>query len=519
MLIQNTAVAQRVLHRAYFEWLLAHGIQDDETLQHFCEVYLGSRLPQEPFCPEHRSPFAFLSDQFFERERVTFGFANRSGGKTWTVAMLNVLDLIFKPGVEIASAGAIKEQAQRSYEYMVAMLGREPLDEMIYKSSQAYTELVNGSQARILIASWHGLNSPHPQKFRADEIELIHPQIMQEAYSMAQTKGGWKAQTTLTSTRKFPSGSVQKLIDEADKRHIRIIPWCIFETVERCERLCKGDPTYGDCPAYSRIDKDGEERMLCGGRAHDVPGGWYKLDDMIEKASLLDAETFQAQWLNLRPSSGALVYGQWFDAAPPFVLTTEEAKEILAKRAANRDAWPRVYGIDFGANFALAAWIQDPATEIWYKYWEYFFAAEKDRPISEHAAFIKANDPLGYDARRTYVFADPSGRQAIRDLETFGIWAVPANNDLYAGTNHVKMLMQRPMKGQLPKFRVFSSCKNTIREITQTYLHVLKKDGTPDRDRIQPKNNHNCDADRYALFSWVTVATGRYRMRKLRGVW
>lgn len=525
-LLQNTAVSERLLHQAYFDWLVVNGIQDETTLQQFLETYLGYEIPQKAFCPHHQSPFDFLADQFFERTKTTFGFANRSGGKTRTVAVLNVLDMVFKAGVEIASAGAIQEQANRGYEYLCDLFAREPLNQLMWSSTKAETILTNGSTARILVATWHGFNSPHPQKVRIDEIELIHPNILQEGFQMSQAKGAYAAQDTLTSTRKFPSGTVQKLIDEADQRKVKIISWCIFETVERCTRKCKGDPTYGDCPAHSRTDKDGNTIYLCGmpdtggeadGKAHYVPGGWYRLDDMVKKMALLDADTVKAQWFNERPGAGVVVYGACFKPEPPFVVPTLEAEALLTR--ARKEKWERVYGIDFGANFACTMWMQDPQDLIWYGYAEYFFSAEGERPLAEHAKQLKLKDPLGYNARGIYIFADPAGRTAIKDLQGFGIFAVPANNDLYPGIQHMKRLLEERTAARLPRLRVFSSMPRLIKEMTELYLYRLKKDGEPDRDAVVPKNNHAADSGRYALYSWETIGTGRYRMRRLRGMW
>lgn len=530
MLIQNTAAHHDFLHRAYFEWLLENGgPKTDDELRDVCSIYYGFNLPTKTYCTHHVPPFMFIADQFFDRAQTVFGFANRSGGKTRAVAVLNGLDMYFKPGVEICSAGAIQEQANRGYEYLVEMLERSPLDRYVTRYNREGLQLSNGSKARIIVATYHGLNSPHPQRFRVDEIELIHPALLQEAFSMSQAKGDFKAQDTLTSTRKFASGTVQKLLNEQEQRRVKVMPWCIWETVERCERRCKNDPVYGDCPIYSRINKDGKEEMLCGietpagaepdGHAHHVPGGWYRLEDVVKKGSLLNPETFRTQWLNEKPHAGRLIYGKYFkDEEPHVVMEAAEMARIL--ELARENKWMRVYALDFGSNFACTMWMHDPHDDIWYCYAEYFYSSETDLALKEHGENLKLADPLGYHGRIP-VFGDPQGRQAMRDLQDVGIFASPANNDVYAGINHCKDLFKmkhRPSGGVLPGLRVFKTCKRLRKELGELYMHAIDKNGEVNYDVIVKKDDHAADTMRYGLYSFVTIGTGRYKTRKLRGV-
>jgi hypothetical protein len=513
----DAPLLDRVKEQVFFV-LLERGLRTDEELDFFIRVYLGYDIPKHAICPHHVSPFSFIADQFFERHRTVLGFASRSGGKTLGTAILNVLEALFKPGVEIVSAGAIKKQAEKGYEYVSQMVFGSPLIAgLVTRSLMSRTEFLNGSSISIVTGSYHGLNSPHPTKVRIDEIELMHPQVLQEGLQMSVSSrdGKWKAGDCLTSTRKFFTGTMQKILDEAEQRGVVVKAWCIWEVLQPCTRQCRGDPVYGDCPVYSRINRDGIEEPLCGGRAHDLPpGGFFTIDDFIKKVSNLDAETFETQWENRRPHAGSLVYGKFFKDEPPYVVGTEEAQALLAR--ARAEQWPRAVGIDFGSNFYAGYFMRDPRTTIWYQYEEYWYSADHDLPLSEHAKNIKARDPLGWSSR-TCVFADPAGRQAIRDLEEHLIFATPANNALYEGVNHVKRLLMRRPDG-LPGLRFFARCERMRKELGQLYVHRIGKDGQPMKDVIVKKDDHAADVLRYTTFSWETVGTGRYKMRRLRGV-
>lgn len=514
--VSDTLVPER-LRRSFLTSLLQRGIHTEEELDLFVRAFLGISIPKHAVCQGHVAPWQFFTDIYFERHKTVLGFANRNGGKTLCVSALNVTEGLFKPGIEIVSAGAIRAQTDRGYRYVTDMLIRDPLlSEQVASYSLSKTILMNGSILQLVSGSYSGLNSPHPAKVRIDEVELMHWSVLGEGLQMSLSTGKWQANDCLTSTRKIASGTMQRLLNEAEQKHIQIDTWCIWEILERCTRLCHGDPVHGDCPAYSRKDADGREEKICGGFAHNLPeGGFYKIDDFIKKVSLLDADTFETQWLNLRPSSGSLVYGRYFKDEPPYVVPTAESEELLAMAKENK--WQRVIAIDFGSNFYVIYLMQDPRDKTWYAYGEYWYSSEQDLPLKEHAKNLQDRDPLGW-SNKTLVYADPSGRQAIRDLEGFGVFPVPANNDLYAGINHVKSLLQRRADGR-PGLRVFHRCTRLRLEMGQLYVHPLDKNGEPMKDKVMKKDDHASDSLRYALVSYQTIGTTHYKMRRLRGVW
>ena len=520
-------VRQRVLAT-----YLARGLQTDEELWLFIRLYLGYAIPRHHVCPEHVAPFSFLADQFFERVGMVFGFANRAGGKTLQVAILNVVEALFKPGIEIVCAGAIEQQAVKGYEYVSSMLFGDPLlMRTLIRSLRSLTEFYNGSSIKITTGTYHGLNSPHPTKVRIDEIELMHWSILQEGLqmSLASRDQKWKAGDCLTSTRKFTNGTVQRLLDEK-KDTIKTMSWCIWEILQPCCRQCHGDPEYGDCPAYSRLNKDGAEEEICGGRAHTLPpGGFFTIDDFVKKVGVLDKDTWEAQWLNKRPQAGALVYGNFFKDDPPYVVPTAEAEELL--RRAREERWLRVVGMDFGANFYAGYFMRDPHTEIWYQYHEYWYSAERDLPLPQHGRNIIRADPLGWSAD-IFVYGDPSARQAIRDLEYFILTAAdgtpdeyslivaPANNNVYSGVNLVKQLLTRRPHDLLPRLRFFHSCVRMREELGRLYVHRTNKDGTTNRDVIVKAQDHASDSLRYAMLSFETFGTTTVmNSRQIKGLW
>lgn len=398
--------------------------------------------------------------------------------------------------------------------------------------------------AEGVIVSNSGLNGPHPTKLRWDEVELIHPSYIKEGLSMTVSHPrGYKAQDTFTSTRKVSAGTVQQLLDEKDERGLNIYNFCVWENLEKCSRKCRDPETGKMCPAYAKPDKDGNLKAICGildgaaephGKAQLLPlGGFYKLDDFIRKCAIQDRLTLETQWFNYKPSGGALIYGDYFKDEPPFILTDSEARAILIRMETERN-WMRTVGIDFGSNFAVAFWACDPMDQVWYKYHEIFWSPDQDLPLEFRARKIKEGDPLGWSAR-TMVWCDPAGKQQIIDLQNYRIDALPANNDVLAGIQFIKGRLEWRSQRGLPGLRYFPpsvnlgvdaegkarivGCRNSIVEMAEKYVHPQTKSGDVDRDKILKKNDHNCDADRYALFTSSVQGISNYRSRRLQGVW
>src|SRR5207253_342130 len=99
----------------------------------------------------------------------------------------------------------------------------EPLfASQVISSLRSETVFANGSKVKIIAGTYHGMNSPHPNKVRIDEIELMPWVVLQEGLQMSIERDGWKAQDTLTSTRKFQKGTMQRMLDEAPKKGARI---------------------------------------------------------------------------------------------------------------------------------------------------------------------------------------------------------------------------------------------------------------------------------------------------------
>lgn len=271
-----------------FEHHLANPPRSDEDLQAAIRDLTGLEVPNRAVCARHDDPLAFLADQFFERDGTSLLIGAPTSGKRTMLALLNLCDLLFKPGVQIAHIGGVKGQVDAAREILNDLcLRNDYLAHQVFHAKRDEILFTNGSRVRFLNASYAGMSTEHPQKVRLAEIEFLHLSLVNEALCLAHGRNGWRAQTTLTSRRRISAGTVEQLRAEAAPRGIQIYEVCVWENLQRCARSCKADPTHGDCGAASR----------CGGVAHELPeGGWYPIADFVQKARLIDEESWNTEW-------------------------------------------------------------------------------------------------------------------------------------------------------------------------------------------------------------------------------
>lgn len=272
--------------------------QDRDGLWFFIRDFFKVEVPKKKICTDHDAPFDFVCAVFFQEHEDIIAVANRNGGKTIDFSILDVLNSYLHDNCETATIGAIEMQAAKCYSYVQRWNRRIKIffDELI-ASLRSMTSYKNGSTIEILIATISGVNAPHPQKVFIDEVELILWNVLQEAFSMAASKGTIKGQTILTSSRKFAYGPMERLLEESEERGFVVYRWCIMETVE------KHDP---ELCAASKFNQ------YCKGRCEEVDG-YYSFTDTVKKVQKLDQDTFESQWMSWKPMSKGLVYPQFND--------------------------------------------------------------------------------------------------------------------------------------------------------------------------------------------------------------
>ena len=493
--------------------------KNPSVLHWYIKSFLNLDIPRKQFCRKHVSPFKFISDMFFEKVWNSIAFANRTGGKTTNAAVLNHLDMVFKPRCEIISAGSVKDQADRCYRYFLDFhLDNQYLDDLpMTDPTRSRTIYKNRSLLEVITGTIKSFNGPHPQKVRIDEVELMDWDVLQAGMSMSKsvkTREGkvFRAQMCLTSTRKTDTGTMQRLLDDAkkDTRQFggqKIYQWCIWEIMEKCTRECKNDKVYGDCPIYQN------EVFSCKGRAKKC-SGYYFIDDVINKVFSMDKDTWEIEWLNMRPSKQVYVYGDYWDRKLHYIDRKELTGDIIV-----------VGGIDFGSSpghpFVYKEFLCDCTafkraveeseveggiirTKIkFYLSYEYRSGAAT---METHADKIKQSPNFSPDIP---IFADPSAKQARIDLEElYEVPTIPADNAVQEGIEKVRGHLQE-IKGET-NYYIFNDYFNcdefemigTDREF-EVYKYARFKDGKINNQEPVKMNDHGMDVDRYVISSSI----------------
>ena len=186
-----------------------------------------------------------------------------------------------------------------------------------------------------------GVNSPHPQKVHADEIDLMDEEIFYESRSMSSSKtlsDGTVigAQDIATSTRKSNKGLMQKIINEVEsaKKHDLKPPWriyksCLWEVAQEAPN-CRSAPKDEREARLKELGKDPCELCECnkvakGEWAENVPRtlesvckgklfksrGWMRYPDIVGKFTQNSPQVWVAQLECRRPMADGLYLPTW----------------------------------------------------------------------------------------------------------------------------------------------------------------------------------------------------------------
>lgn len=344
-------------------------VRNRKDLRRLSAAIVGGPWIDKPLCPGHASPWQMIEDAFFGAAPEILGIGPRAGYKTQSIGLLNALELIAKPGIRIAHAAESLTQAERAHRWTIhyAFSSAAKLSGILEgaKASRWGLELPNGSGIEVITSSASGLNALHVNSLRLDEFELLATRrdVVDEAFLVPQSFGGYKRGLLFVSSRKFRNGPVDKILYDRRHRSVKKLIWCVADVVERCPESRRGEETayYEDVPDPS--DPNAPSGPIkawkgCGTCVllEDCRGqfarasGWAKIDDVAREFVSVDRSTWIAQKRSRRIEMSA---GRVF----PLFSRRTHVEEI--------DPIPGVplrVSVDFGggrAATALLVWQQD----------------------------------------------------------------------------------------------------------------------------------------------------------------
>ncbi len=264
----------------------------------------------------HSAPFEYLCHSFFEGVGDELSdspisdavvWASRGGGKTYLGAVATLLDLLFKPGVQVRILGGSFEQSSKMYRYLRRMVERPLLRGVVAgRPTQRVIELVNGSRVEVLSQSQQSVRGQRVHKMRCDEVEEFKPDIWEAAQLVTQSGvcGGVHVRGTVEamSTMHRPFGVMSRLVGKVlsgEKQRRRLFRWCALDVIERC-------PSDRDCGVCVLWDD-------CQGRAKRAEG-FVAVDDLVTQWHRSSGDAWASEMMCKQPRRSDSVYPS-FDSA------------------------------------------------------------------------------------------------------------------------------------------------------------------------------------------------------------
>lgn len=513
-------------------------------LHQFLRELLHIEISTEPLLQGSTAPFDYLVHTFFEGAMEPWGklrtgaapadcvvWAARGAGKTFLGAVATMLDLVFKPRIDVRILGGSLEQSQRMHEHLRRLFEHPSLAALLdAKITERRVLLSNGSRARILSQSQTSVRGTRVQKLRCDEVELFDPQVWEAAQLTTRSmplSGPWgktvRGSVEALSTMHQPFGLMWKLVtDSSDGRDpaapehaatqsgsVRrvVFRWGLIDVLAKCgpEHAC------GKCA----IEPE------CGGRAktrdkhrRKLPGH-VGVDDAVRMKSRVSRAAWESEMLCLRPRRTDCVLPE-FDAAAhvgDWSLAIEPGWSDVAPQPTGR-RW--VAGMDFGIRaptVALLAWYRhDDPEKVLHVEAEH---VKSDWTIDQHAAVLLSGGAPGWPSPMPaigWIGVDPAGNQrseqtgvsSIAALRKAGLSVRWRRLQLHQGLDLLRTRL-KPAANRLggagnedavPRLLIHRRCVKLIESLTRYHY---PEDRPESLEPVKDGSDHAVDALRYLV--------------------
>lgn len=422
-----------------------------DQLHRWLRDVAGVELSRIPVLAGSRAPFEYLVWSFFEgrgnfentanrkivEPRDCIVWANRGGGKTFLGALATLLDMIFKPGIEVRILGGSLEQSKRMYTHLRRFLSRPRLAGLVDGKLSAHrVRLRNGSELELMSQSQESVRGTRVQKLRCDEVELFSAEVWEAAQLTTRSRqieipgvgSVWvRGSVECLSTMHRPHGLMFRLVNDAQGRR-DVFRWGVVDALAECgdEHTCRHNPDGGAAviplPIADEVlePRPGDCPLLpeCRGRAKLRPAdacGHLGVDDAIGMKRRVSAATWETEMLCMRPRRTEMVLPE-FDALRHVVPELPWEHGPLAEE--QLPLW--VCGMDFG--FRGLTVILLAAIDAQSRVWVVRERAVAETLLREHIVAIRAglltpeevdagmSVGPGWQGLPSWIGIDPAGR-------------------------------------------------------------------------------------------------------------
>ena len=445
-------------------------------LRRMARDVLGLVVPDTPVCEGHDTPMDYLWHACHPRGDSALVWACRGGSKTMLAAAATVIESVFTPGLATCILGGSLAQSSYMYDYVRAFLQRPEMAPLAAKVTSSRAALANGSTVEILAQSDRAIRGVHVPRLRLDEVEEFRDDLFQAALFLPTSSGGAGARIEMLSTMHRAYGLMSELVDDHERRGLRLFRWCLWEIIERCSnRDCSACPLFADC----------------GGKAKRA-NGYYPIDDAIARRKIVSDEAWQSEMLCKRPSRDGLFYKAFDESVH------------VPREAIGFDPGLETYrSFDWGVNGpTVCLWIQVDGDGRARVIDELF---QSGLAVSDMARGVAAYEEMrGYrNVLRSY--CDPSGPSYMLEFGKEGIPCQGRREDggrvnvRFEGFETVRRFLKLDAFGK-PKLLVSPRCVNVRREF-RTYRYPETRLGMNPSEEPAKVDDHAMDALRYFFTS------------------
>jgi len=377
-----------------------HKPTNNKELWAFIGAHFGVWLPFRAYSTGHSSPFGFVADAFFNPADDLAAWACRSGGKTLDASILARLAHIFTPALQGRVLSGSEDQAKNLYGYWGNWCGTV-LPQQVTGAVNIKRTRINGGRFEILTASQKSVRGPKVQNLFIDELDEVDHELVEASAGMLASLEDRPARTCYMSTWHRLTGSMGKLVDGIPDNGVRLHRWNLWEAISQCPeerhehgRNCQECPLGDDCLGARQLGVSSDMVPVNSGR-HRLPGiaaepfGIYDVRDAIKACQRVSRETWDAEYLCLRPSPQGLVYSSF-----------DESKHGVDKAPDDLEVYR---AIDWGYNTFVCLWIGVDKRNNAFLLDTYESSTSK---VSTNADYIKAHRLKQIKG----TFCDPAGR-------------------------------------------------------------------------------------------------------------
>ncbi|MFO0832427.1 MAG: hypothetical protein U0637_11390 [Phycisphaerales bacterium] len=528
-----------------------------DALHAWLRRHLALSIPRTPVLKGHAAPFDYLTHAFFEGRgfynprpipqrlpltQITTPhaiplnprdnpldcvvWANRGGGKTFLGAVATLLDLTFKPGIEVRILGGSMEQSGRMHAHLRRLFSEHTspaLAALVKSITRHRLHLKNGSAVELLSQSETSVRGTRVQRLRCDEADLFDPEVWEAAQLTTRSArcGNWDVTGSIEclSTMHRPHGLMANLRRECRAGLRTLFRWGVVDILEKCgdQHTCAPvTPGIRPCPLLPECKSRLKDR-------EEADAGHMTVADAIAMKRRVSHAKWNTEMLCLRSPRSTCVY-------PEFEVKRHVCKSLKWPLSDPGLTW--VAGMDFG--------MRAPTVILWAAVERDGFLTIVDErvkrglPLGHHLRAIKAGlakphradlaEPADLELRPpqgwppcTWLAADPAGDQVdaqtgrsnIDVLRAAGLTVRARRTHLLVGLERVRARLS-PAEGP-PRIAIHARCKHLIESLERYHYPEDKPDS--ERPKKGDGHDHAADALRYLITSldcWTESKLVRY---------